>query len=82
VDKEAGRSRDVLGRVLGILAQAPNRYAFSFFSSFLFSVLFSFPSLQFISNSRFQFPNFNIISNITYIIYINIILFVTHLFMR
>jgi hypothetical protein len=51
----------------------------SFFYIYTFPVLFSFPSLQFISNSRFQFPNFN---NITYIIYINIILFVTHLFMR
>jgi hypothetical protein len=49
---------------------------------YTFPVLFSFPSPQFISNSRFQFPNFNNISNITYIIYINIILFVTHLFMR
>jgi hypothetical protein len=54
----------------------------SSFFIYTFPVLFSFPSPQFISNSRFQFPNFNNISNITYIIYINIILFVTHLFMR
>jgi hypothetical protein len=75
--------KSVTGLRGGRKQPSAGNFYFIFFSiSFYFPFCFLFFIFQFISNSSFQFPNFNNISNITYIIYINIILLVTHLFMR